>query len=110
MATDNITHSRGANAAETGSHRPQTLRRLATETKAAFKTTEFYAFLAVLVGLLIAGNTIEGKDGGADYFAADKVWLYVTLLTVGYLISRGLAKSGSRDPYWDERGDRNASH
>jgi hypothetical protein len=26
------------------------------------------------------------------------------------MISRGLAKAGSRDPYWDERGDRNASH
>jgi hypothetical protein len=86
------------------------MRRLTTETKAAFKTTEFYAFLAVLAGLLIAGNTIEGKDGGADYFAADKIWLYVTLLTIGYMVSRGLAKAGSRDPYWDERGDRNASH
>jgi hypothetical protein len=99
MATDNITHTRGATAAETASQRPRTLRRLATETKAAFKTTEFYAFLAVLAGLLIAGNTIEGKDGGADYFAADKIWLYVTLLTIGYMISRGLAKAGSRDPY-----------
>jgi len=28
----------------------------------------------------------------------------VTLLTVGYMVSRGLAKSGSRDPYdADER-------
>lgn len=27
------------------------------------------------------------------------VWLYATLLTIGYMISRGLAKSGSRDPY-----------
>jgi hypothetical protein len=26
----------------------------------------------------------------------------VTILTVGYMISRGLAKSGSRDPYWDD--------
>jgi len=26
---------------------------------------------------------------------ADKAWLYITLLTIGYLISRGLAKSGS---------------
>jgi hypothetical protein len=82
------------------------MRRLATETKAAFKTTEFYAFLVVLVGILIAGNSIEGKDGGADYFAGDKVWLYVTLLTIGYMVSRGLAKAGSRDPYWAERGDR----
>jgi hypothetical protein len=27
----------------------------------------------------------------------------VTILTVGYMISRGLAKSGSRDPYTEER-------
>jgi hypothetical protein len=110
MATHDITHGRDATAADSRSAAPSGLRRLATETKAAFKTTEFYAFLAVLAGLLIAGNTIEGKDGGADYFAADKIWLYVTLLTIGYMISRGLAKAGSRDPYWDERGDRNASH
>ena len=31
------------------------MRRLSTETKAAFKTTEFFAFIAVLVGVLIAG-------------------------------------------------------
>ena len=85
-------------------------RRLATETKAALKTTELYAYLVVLAGLLIAGNAVEGKDGGVDYFAANRVWLYVTILTVGYLISRGIAKAGSRDPYWDERGDRNADH
>ena len=30
---------------------------------------------------------------------AKQAWLYVTILTVGYMISRGLAKSGSRDPY-----------
>jgi hypothetical protein len=77
------------------------VRRLSTETKAAFKTTEFFAYVAVVVGLLIAGNTVEGQEGGADYFAADKVWLYVTLLTIGYMVSRGLAKAGSRDPYDD---------
>ena len=27
-----------------------------------------------MIGLLIAGNTVEGQEGGADYFAADKVW------------------------------------
>jgi hypothetical protein len=110
MATHDITQDRGAVAGSSRPARSGGLQRLATETKAAFKTTEFYAFLAVLVGLLIAGNTIEGKDGGTDYFAADKIWLYVTLLTIGYMISRGLAKAGSRDPYWDERGDRNADH
>ena len=82
-------------------------QRFATETKAAFKTTEFYAFLAVLVGILIAGNSIEIAEGGTDYFAADKVWLYITILTVGYMISRGIAKSGSRDPYWSDSGQNN---
>jgi hypothetical protein len=85
-------------------------RRLTTETKAFFKTSEWWTYLVIVVAILIAGNSIEGEEGGADFFAADKVWLYVTILTVGYLISRGLSKSGVRDPYWDERGDRNADH
>jgi hypothetical protein len=99
--------------ADTGARTPATrsrATRLATETKASFKTSEFFAYLVVLVGLLIAGNSIEIEEGGTDYFAADKVWLYATILTVGYMISRGLAKSGSHDPYWAERGDRNADH
>jgi uncharacterized MAPEG superfamily protein len=79
------------------------VRRVSTETKASFKTTEFFAYLAVVIGLLIAGNAVEANEGGADYFAADKVWLYVTLLTIGYMVSRGLAKAGSREPYNDSR-------
>ena len=58
---------------------------------------------AAVIGLLIAGNTIEGQEGGADYFAADKVWLYISLLTIGYMISRGLAKAGSSQPYDEDR-------
>jgi hypothetical protein len=84
--------------------RPGLARRLATETKAAFKTTEFYVLILVVLGLLIAGNAIEIEEGGTDYFAADKVWLYITILASAYMISRGLAKSGSRDPYWSDSG------
>jgi hypothetical protein len=72
-----------------------TVRRLATETKAAFKTTEFFAFVLVLAGILIAGAIVDSSDAGG--FGARQVWLYATILTVGYMISRGLAKSGSRD-------------
>ena len=78
---------------------PARTERLATETRASFKTSELLAYLGVLAGILIAGFAIE-DDGGNDFFAADKVWLYATILTVGYMISRGLAKSGSREPYW----------
>ena len=79
-------------------------RRLSTETKAAFKTTEFVAYVAVLIGILIAGTVtkVSGHVGGHDAFRADRVWLYVTVLTVGYMVSRGIAKAGSRQPY-DER-------
>jgi hypothetical protein len=91
----------GADELDTHGAPRRGVRRLSTETKAAFKTTEFFAYLAVVVGLLIAGNVVEGQEGGADYFAADKVWLYLTLLTIGYMVSRGLAKAGSRDPYDD---------
>ena len=97
MATQAPTATAGTRSRDNGG----VVRRLTTETKVSYKTTEFIAYLVVLVGILIAGNSIEGKDGGADYFAGDKVWLYATILTVGYMVSRGLAKSGSREPYFD---------
>jgi hypothetical protein len=76
---------------------PSRTRRLSTETKAAFKTTEFFAFVAVLIGVLVAAAMIDETDAGG--FGARQAWLYATILTVGYMVSRGLAKSGSRDPY-----------
>ncbi len=71
--------------------------RLATETKPAFKTTEFVIYLVAVAGVLISSYLAGDADGrGGDVFLADKAWFYITLLTIGYLISRGLAKSGSR--------------
>ena len=35
-----------------------------------------------------------------------QAWLYVSILGAGYFISRGLAKSGSSEPYTDEPSDR----
>jgi di/tricarboxylate transporter len=77
------------------------VRRLATETKQAFKTTEFWAMVVVIVAILVAAATIKGGDTapGTDEFVAKQAWLYVAIVAVGYMISRGLAKSGSRDPY-----------
>jgi hypothetical protein len=71
--------------------------RRSTETKAAFKTTELIAYVAAVVGVVIAGAVIDSNDAGS--LGGRQVWLYVTILTVGYMVSRGLAKSGSRDPY-----------
>jgi hypothetical protein len=79
-------------------NRPSRARRLTTETKAAVKTTEFMAFLAVLIGILISAAVVD--DGN---FGASKAWLYATILTVGYMVSRGLAKAGSPQPYDEDR-------
>jgi hypothetical protein len=76
-------------------------RRLATETKASFKTTEFVAFVVVLAGILIAAGVVDEANNGG--FGAKQAWLYVTILTVGYMVSRGLAKSGSSQPYDEDR-------
>lgn len=72
-----------------------TQARQEKETKHAFKTTEFWVYVLGVLALLLAG-LIDDKDGSG--FTAQDVWLYFTLLTVGYLLSRGIAKSGSRDP------------
>jgi hypothetical protein len=76
-------------------------RRLVTETKASFKTTEFIAYVAIVIGVLIAAAVVDEADAGG--LGAKQAWLYVTILTVGYMVSRGLAKAGSRQPYDEDR-------
>lgn len=77
-------------------------RRLTTETKSAFKTTEFIFYVLSVVGVLIASAVVDASNAGnanADGFGAQQAWFFITLLTIGYMISRGLAKSGSRERY-----------
>jgi hypothetical protein len=106
MGTPIATGARSGSTAR-GGHDDSSPRHIAerrtTETKASFKTTEFFAYLGVLAALLIAG--VIADDAGAGGLGAQKVWLYATILTVGYMVSRGLAKAGSRDPYTHERDD-----
>jgi uncharacterized membrane protein YcjF (UPF0283 family) len=81
-------------------------RRLATETKHSLKTTEFWAMVGVIVAILVSAAVINGGDtSGTDEFIARQAWLYVAIVAVGYMISRGLAKSGSREPYDEDRSD-----
>ena len=68
------------------------------ETKASFKTTEFWAMVVLVVSILLSAALIKGGDNGTDEFIAKQAWLYVSILGAGYFISRGLAKSGSYEP------------
>ncbi|MDP9143468.1 MAG: hypothetical protein M3N43_02025 [Actinomycetota bacterium] len=77
-------------ASATGRSRP------GAETKPAVKTTEFVVYILAVVGVLLASTLVGDTDGRGDVFLADQAWFYVTLLSFGYMISRGLAKAGSR--------------
>lgn len=80
------------------------VRRLVTETKASVKTSEFWLTIAVIVGILVSAAVIKGGDtGGTDEFLARQAWLYVAIVAGAYAIGRGLAKSGSNEPYFAER-------
>jgi hypothetical protein len=88
------------------SNRTHTAVRRTDETKPAYKTTEFMAFIAILLGIFIAGALIKGSEDGTDEFMSPEVWLFATILTFGYMLSRGIAKSGSRHRYTDDDNDR----
>ena len=64
-----------------------------TETKAFFRTSEFwFAVLGVVAVLLAAYN-----DGG-DSMTRDDGWRYATAIAIGYMLARGLAKAGTKEP------------
>lgn len=70
-------------------------RHRGTETKPAYMTTEFYIYLAAVGGILLASWLVGRNSVGVDVFRADNAWFFITLLTIAYLGSRGLAKLGS---------------
>jgi hypothetical protein len=58
------------------------------ETKPSFLTTEFCAMIGVIAAILVAAQY-------ADNFDAPRAWTLVAAVAIGYMVSRGLAKSGS---------------
>jgi hypothetical protein len=84
------------------SDRPTAVRRTprisrpnaGAETRASWKTSELLIFLLLAAGIFIAADHVG--TAGANAFTSQRAWLYVTILGAAYMISRGLAKSGSR--------------
>jgi hypothetical protein len=64
-------------------------RRHSDETKASLKTTEFWAMVGLIGAILIASAV-------SDSFNDVRAWTLVAAVGIGYMISRGLAKSGAR--------------
>jgi hypothetical protein len=75
---------------------PQT--RYTSETKPFFLTSEFLVFVLLLMGLGIAAGSSPDID-------ARLFWILATVATVFYMLSRGIAKAGTRSRAYDPRED-----
>jgi hypothetical protein len=75
-------------------------RRPHDETKHALKTTEFFAMAGVIGAILIASAV-------SDTFGDRRAWTLVAAVAIGYMISRGLAKSGTKYAGGEDPLDRN---
>ena len=54
------------------------------------------SLVVAVIGVLLASFLVSTTDAHEDYFRADRAWFYIVLLSIGYMVSRGLAKAGSR--------------
>ncbi|HYH49438.1 MAG TPA: hypothetical protein VEG38_07805 [Acidimicrobiia bacterium] len=63
-----------------------------TETRRSFATTEFWLTLASVAGILAAAYNDNAFD-------IDHGWTLATAIVIGYMVSRGIAKAGSRESY-----------
>jgi hypothetical protein len=59
------------------------------ETKLSLKTTEFWAMAGLILAILIAAAV-------SDSLNDVRAWTLVAAVGIGYMISRGLAKAGSK--------------
>ena len=67
------------------------------ETKEFFKTSEFGVWVLTVILLGIAAASSDAFDGG-------RMWLYFTIASAAYILSRGIAKAGTRRGEPDSRG------
>jgi hypothetical protein len=66
------------------------------ETKPFFLTSEFVGAVLAIAGIAITA-------AASDSFGAWRAWILITAVVVGYMVSRGIAKSGTRSHADDPR-------
>jgi hypothetical protein len=71
-------------------------RRPWAETKPFFLTSEFLTLIGTIVAVAIAMAVSDLLDAGRG-------WILITILSTGYILSRGIAKAGTKDPNPQER-------
>ena len=76
------------------------IRRTSDETKHSLKTTEFWAMAGVIGAILIAAYV-------SDSLGDVRAWTLVAAVASAYMLSRGLAKSGTKYAGGDDPLNRN---
>ena len=94
MAVSETSERLRASAPSTG------VRRTSDETKLSLKTTEFWAMAGVIGAILVASAV-------SDSLGDVRAWTLVAAVAIGYMISRGLAKSGTKYSGDDDPLNRN---
>jgi hypothetical protein len=79
-----------------GRREPVRAYREMRETKPSVMTTEFWAMLAGIVGLFVLYNLADNPE-----LTLWRTCLLSTVIAAAYIVSRGWAKSGSRDDVID---------
>ena len=70
------------------------------ETKLSLKTTEFWAMVGLIAAILIASAVSDSLDDV-------RAWTLVAAVGIGYMLSRGLAKSGTKHSGHNDVPNRN---
>lgn len=71
------------------------------ETRPARKTSELIAYVAAVLAVVVTAFVVGADDNGIDAFGAAQALQLITFLTIGYMLARGLAKSGSQRRSYD---------
>jgi hypothetical protein len=79
-----------------GAYAPRMRRHYPIETKPFFLTSEFVGAVLAIAGIGITAASSEA-------FGAWRAWILITAVVVGYMVSRGIAKSGTRSNSADPR-------
>lgn len=90
---------RARTSTETRGSRARTVRDL-RETKPSFQTTEFWAMVLGLAAVVVI--YLAAADASLNLWRAT---LLGTAIGIAYIVSRGIAKSGSHDDQWRLRDD-----
>lgn len=69
------------------------------DMKVSMRTLEFAVYVAAVLATIITSAVVgdNASENGVDVFNASTAMQYITWLTVGFMVARGLAKAGNRN-------------